>query len=94
MPDRHFELRSRNGTRGIIGQVGVNLDVTDRLTWQMEVQGIFLSQLRQEFNYQGSLQHVNPDGSGADDAASDILLGSYPLELSGTRFTMGFFVAM
>ena len=94
LPDQHFELHSSDSTIGFIGQLGVNLDVTDRLTWHMELQGIFFSQLRQEFNYQGSLQYVNPDASGADASANDILMGSYPLELGGTRFSMGFFVAM
>jgi len=94
LPDRRFVLRSEDLSLGLAGLAGASIDVTERLTWQLEIQGLFMSQLRQQFDYQGSLQYVTPDGSGAGDETNDILMGSYPLELGGLRFNLGFLVAM
>ncbi len=91
IPDQSFEVGSRKGSIGGVALAGVMYNITGRVQLVAEMQGI-LGQVRQEFDYSGSLQHIapglNPDVY-LDQGLNDMLFGSYQLDLNGLRLTIG-----
>ncbi len=95
-PDQHFEVKAVDTTLAYFGLVGLVYRFTNRLSLSAEIQGI-MGDLRQDFDYEGSLQYIQP-GSSQDDiedwSMNDILGGVYPLDLVGMRLSIGVMVGL
>ncbi len=91
IPDKSSTIHSGDQTLAYLGLAGLNYRLTNRLSISVEMQAI-MGDLRQNFEYKGSLQHIYP---GASDQAveswntNDILGGVYPLDLNGIRMSIG-----
>jgi hypothetical protein len=91
IPDQHFSIKTTDGSLGGIALAGVKYNVTSRVQLVAEMQGI-LGQIRQDFDYSGSLQHILPGAPAsavADPGANDLLFGAYQLDLNGLRLSLG-----
>ncbi len=91
IPDKSSTVHSGDQTLAYLGLAGLNYRLTNRLSITVEMQAI-MGDLRQNFEYDGSLQHINPGAS--DDVVenwntNDILGGVYPLDLNGVRLSIG-----
>ena len=88
LPDRSFEIDSSDFGIGALGLAGLNFNFTRRVALNAEIQGV-LGQVRQHFDYDGSLQYISPGSDGVEDPqVNDILMGSYPLDLNGLRLSI------
>lgn len=95
-PDQHFLVKARDATVTYFGMAGLIYRFTNRVSLSAEVQGI-MGDIRQDFDYSGSLQHVNPGTpqNQIDDwSINDILGGAYPLDLNGIRLSVGVMVGL
>ncbi len=94
--NRNFLLESADLSVGAEAYVGLNYRVTPNLMIQGQLGGT-MGQVSQNFDYDGSLQHIFPD-SDPDDVENpgnnDILWGSYPLELNGLRLSLGMLISL
>ncbi len=91
MPNQSFEVSSSNGGLGVLAMAGLSFHLTGRLLINAEIQGV-MGQIRQYFDYDGSLQYIEPTPAPADvenPGINDILLGAYPLDLNGIRLSVG-----
>lgn len=89
-PDQSFTVSATDRSLAYFGLAGLVFRMTDRISWTAEIQGV-MGDVRQDFDYDGSLQYLNPtDASNVDDPRrNDILMGSYPLDLNGVRLAVG-----
>ena len=91
IPDKSSVVSSGDQTLAYLGLAGLNYRLTNRLSVTVEMQAV-MGDLRQNFEYDGSLQHINPNAT--DDLVenwntNDILGGVYPLDLNGVRLSIG-----
>jgi opacity protein-like surface antigen len=94
LPDRQFEIDARDTTMTYIGLAGLIYHFGSRLALNAEIQGV-MGDIRQTFEYAGSLQHIQPGTLNADDwKLNDILGGSYPMDLNGVRLSIGVLVGL
>ncbi len=96
LPDKHFDIGARDTTMAYIGLAGLIYRFGSRVALNAEMQGV-MGDIRQTFDYAGSLQHIRPetDPSAIEDwGKNDILGGSYPMDLSGVRLSIGILVGI
>lgn len=98
LPDRNFEIEARDTTLAYIGLAGLIYRFTGRIALNAEIQGV-MGDIRQTFEYAGSLQHVlaHPEDHAQDIedwGANDILGGSYPMDLNGVRLSIGLLIGL
>ena len=90
-PDESFAITSRAASLGGVALAGVAYNLSSRLHFIAEMQGI-LGQIRQNFDYDGSLKYLNPSANQdqlENPGLNDLLFGSYQLDLNGLRLTLG-----
>ena len=96
LPDKHFDIGARDTTMAYIGLAGLIYRFGSRVALNAEMQGV-MGDIRQTFDYAGSLQHIRPGstpGDVEDWGINDILGGSYPMDLSGVRLSIGVLVGI
>jgi len=96
LPDQHFDVGARDTTLAYIGLAGLIYRFGSRVALNAEMQGV-MGDIRQTFEYAGSLQHIRPSSSPenvADWGLNDILGGSYPMDLNGVRLSIGVLVGL
>jgi len=94
--NQDFLLESTDFSVGAEAYVGLNYRVTSNLIIQGQLGGT-MGQVNQNFDFDGSLQHLNPEtpqDAIEDPSANDILWGSYPLELNGLRLSLGLLISL
>lgn len=96
LPDRSVEVAARDKTLAYIGLAGLIYRFGSRLALNAEIQGV-MGDIRQTFEYAGSLQHILPSPQPddvADWGVNDILGGSYPMDLNGVRLSIGILIGL
>jgi hypothetical protein len=94
--NRNFLLESADLSVGAEAYVGLNYRITPHLMIQGQLGGT-MGQVNQNFDYDGSLQHIFPNSDPEDvenPGNNDILWGSYPLELNGLRLSLGMLISL
>lgn len=96
LPDRSIETKARDKTLAYIGLAGLIYRFNRRVALNAEIQGV-MGDIRQTFDYAGSLQHILPSPQPddvADWGTNDILGGSYPMDLNGVRLSIGLLIGL
>ena len=98
LPDRHFEVKATATTLAYMGLAGLIYRFASRISINAEIQGV-MGDIRQTFDYEGSLQYLAREGvidpaAIEDWGTNDILGGSYPLDLVGVRLSVGLLVTL
>ncbi len=91
IPDKSNVVSSNDQTLAYLGLAGLNFRLTNRIAVNIEMQAI-MGDLRQNFEYEGSLLHMNPNAELPfleSWNTNDILGGVYPLDLNGIRLSIG-----
>ena len=91
-------MKATDTTLAYMGLAGLIYRFASRMSINAEIQGI-MGDIRQTFDYEGSLQYLAREGvidpaAIEDWGTNDILGGSYPLDLVGVRLSVGLLVTL
>ncbi|MBM4117247.1 hypothetical protein FJ251_05810 [bacterium] len=98
LPDRSFEIKARDHSLHYLGLAGLIYRFTSRVAISAEMQGV-MGDIRQSFDYGGSYQYLVVDPENQQDVindwkTNDILGGSYPMDLTGVRLSIGLLIGL
>lgn len=94
MSDHDVAMSSMDWTAGPVALAGITYHLSPRVAVNGEFQGL-MGQVRQHFDYEGSLPYIVPNYNPDDPLkVNDVLQGAYPMDLNGIRLSVSLLISL